>query len=79
MTVIVILVVSGALLLGAAWGVYGTLSEAVGLLIAITLDGIPEYLALGVALSRGVARYFVTDQEFCRWRSDCFSSNQGLP
>ncbi len=111
MTIIVILVVSGALLLGAAWGVYGRLSESVegfvvavaggaliisavlelikpateqtsiwasfafvligaivftgldylvkkkgeanqgvGLLIAITLDGIPENLALGVAL-----------------------------
>jgi len=35
-TVIVILVVSGALLLGAAWGVYGTLSEAVeGFVVAV--------------------------------------------
>lgn len=111
MTVIVILVVSGALLLGAAWGIYGRLSRQVegaiialaggalmlsavleliepatehvslwaalafvlagasvftgldylvdetwgsdsggGLLAAITLDGVPENLALGVAL-----------------------------
>lgn len=111
LTVVVILVVSGALLLGAAWGIYGRLPKAVegfilalaggaliisvvlelvkpateqtsiwaafalvlvgaavfimldylvkkkwgsgsggGLLAAITLDGIPENLALGVAL-----------------------------
>ncbi len=111
LTIIVILVVSGALLLGAAWGIYGSLSKNVegfivalaggaliisvvlelvkpateqtsiwaafafvlvgaavftaldylvnkkwgsssggGLLAAITLDGIPENLALGVAL-----------------------------
>lgn len=111
LTIIVILAVSGALLLGAAWGIYGGLSKAVegfivalaggaliisavleliqpatektslwavfafvllgaavftgldylvkkkwgsgsggGLLAAITLDGIPENLALGVAL-----------------------------
>ncbi|WP_031425196.1 ZIP family metal transporter [Flavimarina sp. Hel_I_48] len=111
MTIIVVLVVSGALLLGAAWGIYGSLSAATegflvalaggallvssilelikpsieqsslggamavvflgaavftgldymvkkkfgsesggGLLAAITLDGIPENLALGVAL-----------------------------
>lgn len=111
MTIIVILVVSGALLIGAAWGIYGKLPKAVegfivalaggaliisavlelikpateqtnmwlaftwvfigaavftaldyvlkkkwgsgsggGLLAAITLDGIPENLALGVAL-----------------------------
>ena len=36
LTVIVILVVSGALLLGAAWGIYGTLSEpAEGFLVAL--------------------------------------------
>ncbi|WP_017299511.1 ZIP family metal transporter [Nodosilinea nodulosa] len=111
LTVLVVLVVSGALLLGAAWGIYGSLSKSVegfivalaggaliisavleliepstketniwaafalvlvgatvftgldylvkkkwgsssggGLLAAITLDGIPENLALGVAL-----------------------------
>ncbi len=111
MTIIVVLVVSGALLLGAVWGIYGSLSKATegflvalaggallvsavlelikpsmenaplgwalavvflgavlftgldylvkkkfgsssggGLLAAITLDGIPENLALGVAL-----------------------------
>ncbi|WP_116124665.1 ZIP family metal transporter [Lewinella sp. IMCC34183] len=111
MTIIVILVVSGALVAGAAWGVYGSLSEATegfivalaggalivsavleliepsikevpvgwglavvlagalvfagldylvdevwssgaggGLLAAITLDGVPENLALGVSL-----------------------------
>lgn len=111
LTIAVVLVVSGALLLGAAWGIYGSISEAVegaavalaggalmvsavlelvepateqaptwaalslvlvgaavftgldylikkkwggdsggGLLAAITLDGIPENLALGVAL-----------------------------
>lgn len=111
MTIIVILVVSGALLLGAAWGIYGSLSKKTegflvalaggalivsavlelikpaaekasldiallfvfigaavftlldylvkkkwgadsggGLLAAITLDGVPENLALGVAL-----------------------------
>jgi zinc transporter, ZIP family len=111
LTIVVVLVVSGALVLGAAWGIYGSLPKAVegavvalaggalmvsavlelvepatkkapiwaalalvlvgaivfagldyvvkemwgaksggGLLVAITLDGIPENLALGVAL-----------------------------
>lgn len=36
LTVIVILVVSGALILGAAWGIYGNLPDAVeGFIVAL--------------------------------------------
>jgi len=36
MTILVVLVVSGALLLGAVWGIYGSLSKATeGFLVAL--------------------------------------------